>query len=230
MLKFLIYTLVGIVLFFCYIKYLEANSIFFPQRDIEATPSDLGLSFDETHITTSDNIEIHGWFIPREQARYTSLFLHGNAGNISHRLDKIALLLKAHVNIFIIDYRGYGRSKGKPSEKGMYIDTEAAYDYLVKERKIAPADIILYGESLGAAAAVDLAAKEEVKALILEGGFSSGRDIGKKIYPFIPRVLLPDILNSADKIPKIKAPKLFIHARDDEVVPFATGQKHSRRA
>lgn len=224
-LKFFIYTIALGGLFFLYIKYLAARSIFFPSQVLELTPKDINLSFEDIYLTTADGLTLHGWFIPYDKAKYTLLFYHGNAGNISHRLEKILFLRQTKLNICLIDYRGYGRSKGKPSEKGVYLDAKAAYDYLVNQYNLNPLQIILYGESLGGAIAIDLASKEEIGGLILEGVFSNVRDMGKRIYPFIPRLLLPNPFNSLDKIKKIKVPKLFIHSKNDEIVPLDLGKK-----
>lgn len=225
MLKFLVFVALAAALFFLYIKYIENTSVFFPAKDIEFTPSHVGLEFKDIYFETKDNLTINGWFIPCEGASYTLLFFHGNGGNISHRLDKVKVLRKAKVNIFLIDYRGYGKSQGKPTEKGVYIDSDAAYDYLITQENIGAKDIILYGESLGAAVAVDLASRKSVAGLILEGGFSSGRDMGKIIYPYLPKLLLPKVLDSSAKIKEITASKLFIHSGSDEVVPISLGRK-----
>jgi len=218
---------IGIIFgfFFVYIKYIQSQSVFFPSRGIEVTPERIGLSFSDVYIKTSDDLRIHGWFIPYSDSRYTLLFLHGNGGNISHRLEKLLSLHNIGINILIIDYRGYGKSESRPSEQGMYKDTLAAYFYLVKNLGIEGKNIILYGESLGGAAAVDLSSKKEVAGMILEGVFSSGKDIGKEIYSFIPKFMFPNVFNSSEKINKASCPKLFIHSKNDEIVPCGLGKK-----
>ena len=231
----IIYAAIAIVLIFGYVKYIESRGMYFPIKEIEYTPEIVGLPFEDIYIKTEDDIQINGWFIPEENARYTLLFCHGNAGNIGHRLEKLMLLHKIKLNLFIIDYRGYGRSKGSPSEKGIYLDIKAAYNYLVDKRKIKPEHIILYGESLGSAAIIHLAAEQKVGGLIVEGGFTRGRDLAKRIYPFLPASLFSDSFDSLAKIKKIDAAILFIHSKDDEIVPFsfakqlynaASGPKH----
>ena len=151
--------------------------------------------------------------------------MHGNAGNISTRLNTIQLLKEVGLNIFIIDYQGYGQSQGKPSEEAIYIDAKAAYDYLLNKQNTKPEQIILYGESLGTAAAVNLASEVEIKAMILEGGFSRGRDMVKRLCPFLPAFLFPNNFDSLSKIKKVRAPILFIHSPDDEMVPINLGKK-----
>ena len=225
MIRLIVYPLALIIVFAIYIKYIESRSIFFPTRNIDLTPADIKIPFENIYLKTTNNTQIHGWFIPFEGAHQTILFCHGNGGNVSHRLEKIILLRRAKVNILIFDYQGYGNSQGKPSEKAIYKDTSTAYNYLVKERGVNPKDIILYGESLGCAAAIDLAAREPVGGLILEGAFSSGRDMARIIYPFLPNALFFSRFNSIGKIDKVVEPKLFIHSTSDEIVPYSLAQK-----
>lgn len=225
MLKIALIFACGIIALIIYIKYTESRGIFFPSRKLESTPSGIGLAFKDVYLNTTDNLRINGWFIPAQNSKYTVLFFHGNAGNISHRFDKIKILHNLGVNVFIIDYRGYGRSTGKPSERGLYIDADTAYRYLTKAAQIDPDSIILYGESLGGSVAIELAEKTKVKALITEEVFSSLKDMAKSIYPFLPSFLFADKFNSLDKIQKITIPKLFIHSKNDELVPFYQAQQ-----
>src|SRR3989338_1230824 len=217
--------LIGLGLIFAYVKYLEYKGIYYHVKEILIYPSSAGMSFKDIYITTEDNVRINGWFISNPKAKYTLLFFHGNAGNIGDRIDKLQLLYKAGLNIFIIGYRGFGKSQGRPSEPGFYRDAFAAYDYLLNTIGIDPDQIILYGESLGSAIAVNLAFHRKVKALILEGAFSCGRDMAVKIYPFLPRFIFSNSFDSLTKIKEINAPKLFIHSRDDEIVPFNLAKK-----
>ncbi len=223
--KLIIYILIIALLVVGYVKYLESTSIFFPAKDVEYFPSLIGLSFENIYIQTQDKLKINGWFIPHPDAKYTVLFLHGNAENIGTRLDKLKLLHEAKVNIFIVDFRGYGESEGKPTERGCYLDSQAAYHYLVNIRQVPPENIILYGESLGGAVAVDLASRVKIKGLILEGAFTNISDMAKVIYPFVPSFLISVKFDSLAKIKNVEAAKLFIHSRDDEVVPFKLGKK-----
>lgn len=223
--KILFYLLVTISIIYAYIKYMEARGIFYPEKQVRFTPKNINAGFDDVYLTTEDNITLNGWFIPYNEAKYTLIFLHGNAGNIGNRLDKINLLRETKCNIFIIDYRGYGHSKGAPCEIGFYYDARAAYKYLLIEHGISPDQIILYGESLGAAVATDLAAKSEVKAVILEGAFSCAKDMAKIIFPFLPGFIFQNKFDSLKKIASVKAAKLFIHADNDEIVPINLGKK-----
>ncbi len=228
-LRILLVLLVLSFLLIFYLKYFEKTGVFFPSRQISITPKDMGLDYEEVFLQSPDDLTIHGWFCKANQDKGTILFFHGNAGNISHRLELIRKFIEVNLNVFIIDYRGYGKSQGKTSENGLYLDALWAYNYLVKEKNIPPKKIFLYGESLGAAVAIDLASRIPVGAVIIQGGFSSGLDMAKVIFPWVPRLLIKLIggikFSSDAKIKNIKAPMLFIHSKEDEVVPFSLGEK-----
>ena len=154
------------------------------------------------------------------------MFCHGNAGNISHRVGVAQILHNLKLNVLIFDYRGYGRSQGKPSESGLYRDGQAAYNYLVQQKGISPNKIIIFGKSLGSAVAVDLAHSVSAGALIIEGGFTSALEMRKKLFPGFPVDWLIAIRSdSLSKIKQIAMPKLIIHSIDDEIVPFEMGQR-----
>lgn len=225
MIKPILYILIGLLLFIGYVRYLEGKSVFFPMKNLEYFPDFIGLAFEDVYIDTADNLKINGWFIPNGDSRFTLLFFHGNGGNIGHRLEKIKLLYSAGLNIFIIDYRGYGKSQGRPSERGLYLDARAAYDYLADKRNIAADNIILYGESLGGAVAIDLAAQTKVKAIIIEEVFTNIGDMAKIIYPILPAFLISTKFDSLSKVKNIRGAKLFIHSVNDEIVPFELGKK-----
>jgi len=228
--KYPLFLVVALVSLLIYFRYIEKRSLYFPMRGIETTPAVIGLSFEEISFKTSDEIILNGWFIPDKEAKDTVLFFHGNGGNISHRLEKIAILHNLGLNVFIFDYRGYGKSQGSPSEKGLYRDGEAAYGYLIKQCGIPPNNIILYGESLGGAVAIDLAKDNKVKALITEDLFSSIKEMVKIIYPFFPHFILQSRFDSISKIKDIEVPKLIIHSVDDEIIPFCLGEKLFQQA
>jgi fermentation-respiration switch protein FrsA (DUF1100 family) len=194
-------------------------------KEMEQNPSIVGLAYEDIYFTTSDKVVLNGWFIPAQNAKGTVIFFHGNAGNISHRLEKISVFNRLGYNLFIFDYRGYGKSKGRPGEKGFYKDAEAAYRYLVKEQNVSADNIILYGESIGGAVAIDLASKTRIKALITEGTLSSVKDMIRIVYPFLPYFILESRLDSASKIKDIQAPKLIMHSVDDEIIPYKLGEK-----
>ncbi|MHA1896218.1 MAG: alpha/beta hydrolase [Promethearchaeota archaeon] len=225
MVKFFLYIIIFAVLFFFWFKNFEYRSIFFPTKDFDQDPSAIGLIYEDVYFKTKDGIKLNAWFIPAEGGDFTILFAHGNGGNISHRMDKISMFHEKGFSLFLYDYRGYGKSEGRPSELGIYRDTYAAYNYLVQEKGIPSNKIIVYGESLGGAPAVDIVSKVKTQALILEGAFSCAKDMSKEIYPFLPTSLLMSKLDSLSKIRNIKVPSLFIHSESDEIVPIELARK-----
>ncbi|HOW35576.1 MAG TPA: alpha/beta hydrolase [Candidatus Omnitrophota bacterium] len=223
--KILIVIVFSILAFVLFVRYFESRSVFYPTREIPVTPSAVGLDFDDVYFKTQDGVTLNGWFVKAGDGRCTLLYFHGNAGNLGHRLEKIALFHQLGVNIFIIDYRGYGKSTGKPTEQGVYQDALAAYDYLLADRGINPEKIVGYGDSLGGAVAIDLATKKKLSCLIIDSSFTSVADLGKMIFPFVPSFLLATKMDSINKVKGISIPKLFIHSVNDEIVPFALGKK-----
>jgi fermentation-respiration switch protein FrsA (DUF1100 family) len=222
--KLIIIILVILILLFFFIRFIEQRSLYFPLKEIEATPAAIGLDYEDVTVTTNDGLQLTGWFIPSAHSRDTILLSHGNGGNISHRLEKIKILHALDLDVLIYDYRGYGRSSGKPSEDGLYRDAQVMYDYLIHERKIPVQRIIAYGESLGGAVAIDLAVKRDLGAIIIESGFASIHDMAKKIFGVAPSFLIHAKYDSVDKIRTIQIPKLIMHSPDDEVVPFSQGR------
>lgn len=223
--KMIFFLIVIIVLFLIFVRYLENTSIFYPERLLTETPENLGLPFEDVTIGTRDHVKLHGWLIKAPSAKSTLIFFHGNAGNIGGRLGKIDLFHKIGINVLIIDYRGYGNSEGYPTEKGIYNDATAAYDYLLQRDDMRGQNIISYGASLGGAVAIDLAVKRPVSCVIVDSTFSSATDMAKRIYPFIPSFLMKTKMDSISKIKNISAPILFIHSVEDQTVPFALGRK-----
>lgn len=223
--KLFLWLIIFIILFLIWVRYLERHSVYFPMREVTATPALLELPYEEIYFQTSDNKRLNGWFIPNDRSKFTVIFCHGNGGNIGHRLEKIQILHNLGADVFIFDYRGYGKSEGRPSEIGLYQDAVAAYDYLIKVRKVSKAHIILYGESLGGAVAIDLAQKVNAQALITEDVFTSVKDMAKVAYPLMPNFILSTRFDSISKIKKVTCPKLFIHSIDDEIVPFYLGER-----
>ncbi len=227
-LKMTIYLLILIVVgFILWLRWNEPRMLYYPTRQIDQTPDQLGFKYENVTLTTSDGVRINGWYVLcGREAKLTILFFHGNAGDISDRFEKLAVLRELGVNTFIIDYRGYGRSEGKPNEAGTYRDAQAAYEYLTQQRKLAPRSIVVYGESLGSAIAADLASKVEVGGLILEEAFTSTGDVGQKMFPFLPvRWLVRNKYDTLSKLPRIKVPLLIVHSRDDEFFNMRHAQR-----
>lgn len=217
--------LVFYLAFLITIYFMQDRMLYYPDREVLQTPEDRGLEYEEVSLKTKDNVTVSGWYIPAKHEKGVLLFCHGNAGNISHRLESINIFHNMGLSVLIFDYRGYGKSEGKPSEKGTYRDAEAAWNYLVEEKRKAPDRIILFGRSLGAAIAADIALKKIPAGLILESSFLSVPEMGKKHYPWIPvRLLSKYDYATIDKIRSITCPKLIIHSPDDEIVPFEHGK------
>jgi fermentation-respiration switch protein FrsA (DUF1100 family) len=222
----LIGLLAGYLLLVVFVYFIQGRMVYFPTKEIANTPLDIGLHFEEVILRTSDGINISAWFIPAQKERGVILFCHGNAGNISHRLDSIKIFHDLNLSVFIFDYRGYGSSDGSPSEKGTYRDAEAAFRYLVETRNIDPRKIVIFGRSLGSAVAAEIGFRFNSAALILESGFTSVADLGRKYYPYLPVKLLSRFdYSTARKVGRIDIPKLIIHSLDDDIVPFEHGEK-----
>jgi hypothetical protein len=213
------------VIFVLYVRHVEKTAVFFPSAEIALTPRTIGLPFEDVYFTTKDGVTLNGWLVHAPGARATMIFCHGNAGNIGDRVEKIRYFVEMGVNVFIFDYRGYGKSQGKPSESGLYLDAVAAYDYLAQRQDIDPAHLFAYGASLGGAVAVDLATRRDLACLIIDSSFSSARDVARFILPVAPGFLIRTRLDSLNKVPRVRIPKLFLHSREDEIIPFALGQK-----
>ncbi|MDD5120873.1 MAG: alpha/beta hydrolase [Candidatus Omnitrophica bacterium] len=223
-LKITIAALILFGLLLLFLRYIETRTLFYPTKEIPAFPDRASLEYQDVFFKTTDNLEINGWFVPCKDAQYTILFCHGNAGNISHRIGKLKFFNKLGYSVFIIDYRGYGKSQGRPSEAGFYKDAKAAYNYLLS-LGISADQIIGYGESIGGAVIVDLAWKEKMKALILDSTLSSVKDMIKYSYPFVPYWVFSSRFDSESKIKSVKIPKLIIHSINDEIVPFQLGKR-----
>lgn len=222
----LTYILIGVLLLNAVMYLQQPRMIYFPVSTLDSTPKDWGHEFEDVYLQTSDGIQLHGWFIPGPGARKTVLFFHGNAGNISHRRESIEIFLRLNLNVFIIDYRGYGKSQGKPNEKGTYADGDAAWDHLVNVRKIKPSDILIFGRSLGGAVATHLAARSRPAALIVESAFSSARDMASIVLPLLSYiVILRFNYDTAAIIKNVNCPVLVIHSKDDEIIPYRLGLK-----
>lgn len=197
-----------------------------PTRTLAATPAAVGLDHESVELLTADRVSLHGWFVPHPHPRGVLLFCHGNAGNISHRLDSIREFHDLGLSVFIFDYRGYGRSGGSPSESGTYLDAAAAWDHLVRERGIPSGSVVVFGRSLGAAIAARLAAERQPAALIIESAFTSAPELAAELYPWLPARWLTrfDYATAAD-LARVTVPVLVIHSRDDEIVPFDHGRR-----
>ena len=210
------------------IYFRQSSLIYYPNlpgRNLAATPQQIGLAFEDVELVTEDKVRLHGWFVPSANARGTVLFFHGNAGNISHRLESIAIFNRMNLDVFIIDYRGYGRSQGRVTETGTYRDAEAAWFYLTGARGIDADKIIVFGRSLGASIAAWLANRHTPAALILESSFSSVPSMAQRLYPFLPVKWLSKFSYDTRRyVSTITCPLLVAHSKNDEIIPYAEGR------
>jgi uncharacterized protein len=207
------------------LEFSEKGIVFFPDQNLVGTPTDLGLKYEDAWFDTADGIRLHGWWVPKAGAPVLVWF-HGNAGNISHRLENIKLLHDlVEVQVFIFDYREYGRSPGRISREGSFQDAAAAYRYLSEIRRIPPQDLVLFGRSLGTALATDVALKNHCRALILESAFTNSSEMAKLLAPFLfdwrPRVPYDNL----GKVGKVRVPVFIIHGSDDEIIPVEMGRR-----
>jgi fermentation-respiration switch protein FrsA (DUF1100 family) len=179
---------------------------------------------EDVWLDASDGVRIHGWMIPsRQPSPHVTLYLHGNAGNLTHRVDHIQALREVGTALLIIDYRGYGKSEGKPTEQGCYRDTDAAYEHLLAEGYSAER-IILYGESLGTAMATDLASRRPCGGVILEAPFPSAKAVAATVLPLLGPLVVSG-LDTAKKIGLVEAPVLIIHGTSDQVIDYKLGRQ-----
>jgi fermentation-respiration switch protein FrsA (DUF1100 family) len=202
------------------------SQIFFPDPFLLQTPADAGLEYQDIRIDTSDGLRLHGWLVPAARSIGLLLFCHGNAGNVSHRVDNIRLLNEIGVSVFIFDYRGYGRSEGRISEAGFYLDAEGAY---AVGRTLADRDglkLVIFGRSLGGIAAVHLASRYPSDGLILESTFTNLAALAGEHFPLpIPQRLIENRFNALDKIKDVKVNMMCFHGDRDTIVPIRFGRQ-----
>ena len=207
--------------------FLENFFLYHPLRKIEATPADHGIPFEDVRFQARDGVRLHGWYVePPGPDRPVLLWAHGNAGNLSHRAHNIAMIhTELRAGVFLFDYRGFGRSEGKPGEPGLYEDARGAYAWL--RRRVPPERILLFGRSLGAAVVVRIVAEGAVaRGLILESPFENLVAMGRTVFPFLPvSWLVSQEFDNLKYLPKVRIPVLILHGDADEIVPLAQGRR-----
>lgn len=232
--RFVLYLVAGYAVLVTIAFFFADRLLFFPRRELWATPSERGLPWEDVRFEAADGTPLHGWYVPGAgrgpggAAKATVLFCHGNAGNISHRIDSLAIFHRLGVSTFIFDYRGYGESEGTPSEQGVYSDVEGAWSWLTKERGVPPEQIILFGRSLGGAVAAYAASRGEKfspRGLILESTFTSLASVGQSHYFFLPmKLIVGNAFDTLSRLERIDCPVLVASSPEDEVVPGRHGR------
>jgi len=226
--KMLLELFIACLLVVLMLRWFEHSQVYHPDRVLTASGAELGRPFEDVRFQASDGMELNGWFFPAgtnaHRPHLAVLLCHGNGGNISHRLDTCAALLATGVNVFVFDYRGYGRSQGRPSEEGTYRDAQAAYQWL-RQKGFAGTNIIAYGESLGGGIAAELALRDPLGGLVLQSTFTSIPDMGAELFPWLPVRWLGTIrYDTHRKLPQIHVPVLVMHSPADDLVRIHHGK------
>lgn len=223
--------LLGLALLNVILYFRQPSMVFIPYKKLTQTPLDWGMKYEEVYLNNTEDIRLHGWFIPAAASEQVVLFFHGNAGNISHRGESIEIFHKLGLNVFIFDYQGYGNSEGQPNESRLYADAVAAWRYLTNERGYHANDIFLFGRSLGGVVAANLASKTHSRGLILESTFSTAKDVANAIFPVLSRlVYLRYDFNTVAHMGRVSCPVLILHSPHDEIIPYSLGEKVYRAA
>lgn len=216
----------GYLLLLLLMYIFQSAFVYFPTRSIVMTPADRSWEYEDVYLHTEDDYRLHGWYIPVTNGRGTVLFFHGNAGNISGRLESISVFRDLGLNVFIFDYRGYGKSEGSPSEKGTYKDAEAAWRFLTEVQSVPPDEIILFGRSLGGGIASWLGSNVSAGAVVLESTFTSAPDLAGELYPIIPaRALMTIRYPVRNFLDDLAMPVMIAHSPQDDVIPYHHGKK-----
>lgn len=205
---------------------MQSKMLYYPTRDYDHQPADYGLAVEAVSLTTPDGVTLACWYVPAEGAEQTVLFCHGNGGNISHRLDTLKMFHELGLSCLTVDYRGYGKSTGKPTEIGTKIDILAGFQWLIEEKGMRPEEIILFGRSLGGSVAATIARDINPAGLVIESCFTSFDDIGSHYYPWLPvRLFSRYNYNTVEAVKQVTCPVLVIHSPDDEIIPYKFGQQ-----
>ena len=222
--------LLWLLVIYLVLRWFEHRQVYQPYRQLESNGSELGRPFEDVHFQTSDGVGLNGWFFPADadssRKHLIYLLCHGNAGNISHRLEHCAALLETGASVFIFDYRGYGRSQGRPGEEGTYRDAQAAHQWL-RQKGFAATNIIALGESLGGGVASELALRESLGGLVLQSTYTSIPDVGAELFPWLPVRWISTIkYDTRSRLPRIKVPLIVMHSREDGLIGFPHAEKN----
>ena len=226
--RVIIFLIVLLAAINAYMYFQQPAMLFYPFTEYRETPANWQLPYEDVTLTTSDKLSLHGWYVPVKSAKRVVLFFHGNGGNISHREASIRVFHDLGFNVFIFDYRGYGKSEGSPSEKGFYKDARSAWQFL-KQKGFSPGNIIVFGRSLGGAVATQLVSEmpdnEQPRYLILESTFSSVADMARYVMPVVSEIVyLRYRFDTLSKITNVKSRLLVLHSKDDDIIPYIMGK------
>ncbi len=220
----------GFILITVMLRWFEQRQVYFPDGFMTATGAELSRPYEDVFFPSAGTVRLNGWFFPAEpqspRASLVILYCHGNAGNISYRLEICRALLETGVAVFLFDYRGYGRSTGRPSEEGTCLDAVAAYQWLLN-KGFAPTNIIAYGESLGGGVATELATRRQTGGLVLQSTFTSLPELGAELFPWLPVRWLSTIqYRTLSKLPRLHVPVVVMHSRQDELIGFHHAERN----
>lgn len=211
------------------VMYLAQDSlVYFPNmgREHAVTPAAQGMPYEDVSIRTEDGETLHAWWVPAPDARGAVLLFHGNAGTIAHRIDYARMFRALGHSTLLVEYRGYGRSTGTPSEEGTYRDALASWHWLTATQGVSERNVVMFGESLGGAVACWLAVRHRPRALILASTFTSVSDLGSEVYPWLPvRLISRFRYDTRECLQKVTAPVLVVHSPRDDIVPFTHGER-----
>lgn len=205
--------------------FIERSFVFFPAKPVPFTPREWGMPFEDVYFRTPDNLTLNAWLIRASADSPMVMWFHGNAGNIADRLDNARLLFDRGLSLFMVDYRGYGKSEGRPSEKGIYLDGHAAYEHIVSQAGVAPDGLIVFGRSLGSCVAVRVASKNPCAGVILESAFTNMADMARATLPLPGLGIFKDKFDCLGRISSVSTPILFFHGDKDEIVPYKFGRE-----
>jgi fermentation-respiration switch protein FrsA (DUF1100 family) len=206
----------------------QTEQVYHPSKDFAETPAARKLAYDEVAFKAADGTKLVAWWIPVENPKGTILFCHGNARNIGSDIHVYDMFHRFGYNVFAIDYRGYGHSEGRPSEKGTYADARAGWDWLLTQKNLKPRDVVVWGRSLGAGVATELAVSvpEPPRALVTEAAFTSLADIAAELHPGMPvRLFILFHYDNLAKFPKLRCPVLVVHSREDQLINLRHGKR-----
>ncbi len=213
------------------LRRFEGAMLYVPSRVLAVNPGSRGLAWEKVSLLAADGVRVSAWYIPGPRADApVMLCLHGNGGNLSNRVEKMKIFLGAGAAQLWVDWRGYGESSGRPSEQGLYRDARAASGWLASVKGVAPSRLVLYGESLGCGPAVELAASAPSAGLIVDSGFTSVPDMAALVFPWLPSALIATRFDNLAKLPRVRVPVLFLHSREDDVVPFEMSRRNFEAA